>query len=61
MCPFRADFEIVPNFFPTYQIVQDIAKTVKCLQIISQTQIYISFYFILTPSMFLKYFEKFRS
>ena len=36
-CPFRAEFQNVLNFFPSYKIVQDITETVNCLQIIIQT------------------------
>ena len=43
-CPFRAEFENVPNFIPSYKIVQDIAETMKWLQIIGLTQIYIALF-----------------
>ena len=38
-CPFHAELENVPNFIPSYKILQDIAETVKYLQIIRYTQI----------------------
>ena len=42
--PFRAEFENVPNFISSYKIVQDIAETVKWLQIIRLNQIYIELF-----------------
>jgi hypothetical protein len=45
-CPFHADFENVLNVIPSWKIVRDIAITVNCLQINSQTQIDIYFLFL---------------
>ena len=44
----EAEFENVQNFIPSYKILQDIAETVKYLQIIRYTRIKIDSFFNLT-------------